>query len=238
MSEKVGNQKEFISAFVIALSSPAVKQSMVEALAESIRTNAAQGVIDATETLRNEITLLRKELRQRDKTIADLDQRISELQLKCDQQEQYSRRTSVRISGIPEEEGEDVLSKVKDTLNSIGVDPVVQRCHRVRRFTQKKNPPASDSHASVPPQPRQILVQFTGQLDKINVMRNKNRLDKSHIFINEDLTKPRARLLYLARQLKNQKKLQGAWSADGRILVKDNKGVIRTVVVENDLKTI
>lgn len=248
MSTSVGNQEEFVSALIIAFSTPSVKEALEDALAESIRRNVAQGISDATEHLRNDITLLRKELRERDQKIADLDKRISDLEVKSDQQEQYSRRTSVRISGIPEEEGENVLAKVKDTLSLIGVDPVVQRCHRVRAPARKKtaNDNNSESDAgmsahAVPSKPRQILVQFTGQRDKLDVMQKKKdskALDDKKIYINEDLTRPRARLLYLARQLKRQKKLKGAWSADGRILVMNNRGDVRSVVSENDLNTL
>ena len=50
--------------------------------------------------------LLQKSNEEKDKKIKLLEERVEALELKIDQQEQYSRRSSVRISGIPEEEGE------------------------------------------------------------------------------------------------------------------------------------
>ena len=55
------------------------------------------------------------------------------------------------------------------------------------------------------------------------------------IFINEDLTKYRAQLLYQARTLKRQKKIEDCWSWDGSILIKNKAAKIIPVTNELDL---
>ncbi|ELU17967.1 hypothetical protein CAPTEDRAFT_191640 [Capitella teleta] len=46
------------------------------------------------------------------------------------------------------------------------------------------------------------------------------------LFLNEDLTKKREDLLYKAHVLRRAGKIQGAWSADGNILIHDLQGKI------------
>ena len=52
------------------------------------------------------------------------------------------------------------------------------------------------------------------------------------IFINEDLTRARANLMYNLRALKKKKKITDVWSNDGTIIIKknnDDKEHFRTV---------
>ena len=56
-----------------------------------------------------------------------------------------------------------------------------------------------------------------------------------NIGLNEDLTKVRSKLLYEARKCVKANKLLGAWSSDGRILVKNKKETINVVTCEEDI---
>ena len=60
--------------------------------------------------------------------------------------------------------------------------------------------------------------------------------DLPRIYINEDLSKARAELLYLSRKAKRDNKVMDCWSYDGRIIVKDLKGKILTVASLAELK--
>jgi hypothetical protein len=55
------------------------------------------------------------------------------------------------------------------------------------------------------------------------------------VFLNENLTKKREDLLYKARVLRRAGKIQGAWSADGNILIHDLQGKIHKVGNESEL---
>ncbi|XP_039296702.1 uncharacterized protein LOC111051974 [Nilaparvata lugens] len=50
---------------------------------------------------------------------------------------QYSRRNNIRLSGVPEGEGEDVTGAIVSLLNDklkVGIVPAnIDRCHRVSR---------------------------------------------------------------------------------------------------------
>ena len=55
----------------------------------------------------------------------------------------------------------------------------------------------------------------------------------------EDLTRPRSNLLWLARKAKRESdKIEGCWSHDGQILVKNGQNKVMTIFSEQDLKNI
>ena len=55
------------------------------------------------------------------------------------------------------------------------------------------------------------------------------------MFVNEDLTKHRSALLFEARKLSRVDLIQGAWSSDGNIFVKDNAAVVDRINKLGDL---
>ena len=177
--------------------------------------------------LASRIEKLESELVKKDTVIRSLEQTVATIEVKCDQLEQYSRRTSVRISGIPERDKEDPEHEVNAVFTAMGISPVIQRCHRV-------GPKSSEG------KPRPLLVQFTGYKDKNLVISKRNSLRRTlpQVFVNEDLTRKRAKLLYLARKKVTDKKLLGAWSSDGRVLVKNNQNRIVAISSENELSEI
>ena len=52
-------------------------------------------------------------------------------------------------------------------------------------------------------------------------MKNRKllRATRPDVYISEDLTQMRSRLLYVARTIKRERKIQDCWSYDGRIVV-------------------
>ena len=190
---------------------------------------------------------LQADLKKKDEEIRLLRDEVESLKEKADDNEQYSRRTSVRITGLPEAVDEDSSfpeQEVKRILTAVGSDAVIQRCHRVG----PRSPPprllstafdasssddvAADDGVAVPPAPRSraIICQLTGQRDKRQVMSLKKRINTQFsVHINEDLTRHRASLAYHARVLKRDKKIKNTWTSDGKILVQDTSNVIHVV---------
>ena len=58
------------------------------------------------------------------------------------------------------------------------------------------------------------------------------------IYLNEDLTKRRATLLWEARKLVKGKQLKACWSFDGRIMVENNFGRIKPVNSLEDINAL
>ncbi|ELU03474.1 hypothetical protein CAPTEDRAFT_200995 [Capitella teleta] len=108
-------------------------------------------------------------------------------------EEQYSRRTSIRITDLPENNDENVSDLVNDLFKTMNRNPVINRVHRVGPKDQNKN--------------RSRQCQFTTYPDKYQVMLREKAIRGSHpsVLISEDLTRTRSRIAYLAREKKRQK---------------------------------
>ena len=190
-----------------------------------------------TGELRKEIDELKAEVRARGDEICTLRDKVDEL-------EQYGRRNSVRISSIPETSGEDTDAMVQTVARAVGVDlppAAIDRSHRVgpqgtqprpilvkltsyrhklalmkaraglRNADSKKLFPSLKWPA--PPQSSQPLSQ------------SSHVPFATRIFINEDLTKPRAELAKKARGLKKANKTTDTWTRDGVIFIKRGTNV-------------
>ena len=131
--------------------------------------------------------------------------------------EQYSRRESVRIHGVPYTENESVDTveqKARKVLNDAGVtldDRDISILHRAGKAKNGTKP---------------ILVKFVTRMKRNEVMSKKKNLKGKdgykNIFITDDLTPLRMRLLGYIKNLEGVKK---AWSFDGKIKVEMERKV-------------
>ena len=155
------------------------------------------------------------------------------LKIKVDDQEQYTRRASIRIFGVPESTSGSSDDKVLQLCNThMKLNPPLQLeeievSHRAGRSPQQTGgvPAAAaeagpDIHAqpdaSSDPAPRAILVKFVSRRTKARVMSAKSKLRSMAsdltdfpypVWVSDDLTPRRAKLAYEARKLKKQKKI-------------------------------
>ena len=168
--------------------------------------------------------------------ICHLEQTLVELEDKDDKLEQYSRRTSIRISGINEnpvgENIETIAKKIGLLVNKDVQDKrSMHNIDRVHRIGQIKTTNTSN-------RPRQIIVKFKDYSLKDTVMKNRKllRATRPDVYFSEEFTQTRSRLLYVARgrAIKRQRKIQDCWSYDGRITIKDLNGKIRGINTESD----
>ena len=61
-----------------------------------------------------------KSLRDKDEQIKQLEEHVKRVDVQLDHMEQYSRRSSVRVTGIKEHDGEDlgrIVTNLKDDMN-------------------------------------------------------------------------------------------------------------------------
>ncbi|WAQ93585.1 hypothetical protein MAR_006056 [Mya arenaria] len=145
--------------------------------------------------------------------------------------EQYSRRNSLRISGVHEREGEstdDIVTKlVSDLGSSVSLDEI-DRSHRVGR--PRRNDPAK---------PRDIIVKFTSfrARQKLYSVRSqaKHCPNLKKVFVNEDLCKAQSDVFYLARSLVRKGNINSAWTSDGVILIRDNDMHLHRVTKAREL---
>ena len=246
LSKEIGMQpKEFVEALLCALNDDSIKKALVDIMVEGVSEPVSQQV---TSSLTNQITALKKELRERDATIAEMQQHIEDLTAESDRLEQYTRRNSLRIAGVAEVTGEDITASVLNVINDqLKLSPPlalteVDRIHRVGNPKKKTPNPMQDaarhSNAQPPPAPRPILVKLATYRARKRIMDLRGSLKNSTrgIFLSEDLTRKRSELLYKARVLKRAGRINGAWSADGNILILDPANKVVTIKQETDLR--
>lgn len=146
---------------------------------------------------------------------------------KIDTLEQYTRRNSVRIFGIPEQNNEDTLTVIKSFLSDRLKLPetvnMIDRCHRLRSTSGI----ASSSNKSPP-----IIVKFSSYFAKERINKSKKLLKGSGVSISDDLTKKRYNLYREAVKKGGQRY---TWHYDGKIFI-NHKGSRTQIRTSEDLK--
>ncbi len=206
------------SGIVTALMDPDVVQVISKALA-----------LEVSNSVKAEIRHLHEKLAEKDKEILKLKSTVESLNVKVDALEQYSRRNNVRISGVPECDGENTDEIVKSIAKSLGVEVDIDVSHRVGPVKSLPTAPA-----------RPIIVKLKSRRSKAELMSTKKHLrstslpqlnanwpsvstqkqPKPMIYINEDLTKLRASLASFSRDLKRQGKIDDTWTREGSVFLK------------------
>ena len=201
-------------------------------------------------------------LSERDKEISDLRNENEELREELDELQQYSRKPSIRVYGIPESEDEDTDRLLLQLFNKrMQLQPPVQLqeieiSHRVGRNPNGVQPPDQ------PSLPRAIIARFASRRIKAKVMKEKKKLREKPapatkenetngsgttdnvedasltsswpIFISDDLTRRRALLAKMGRDLRRRGKIRDTWVFDGRIMIKDNRNKVHEIRRESD----
>ena len=154
--------------------------------------------------------------------IKALNTRVSELEEKCDEMEQYSRRNVIRIRGILEKAGEETDALVRELAETkldvkIPAHDIV-RPHRVGRKGEDK---ATS---------RDVIASFTTHNTKSTTMRNGRKLKGSRIYINGDMTRIRGKIAWEARQLRRDGVVTVSWLTHGHETVSYSWRKVKTIL--------
>ena len=158
LSVTMGDQEEFKKALKETFADPDLLTFFKQVFKSVIK--------EDMDDLRKEIGTLRDVIKAKDTKIDNLQTKVLNLETTVDNLEQYSRRNSIRISGVPELEHEDVPDRVLDLFNhKMGVSTQIvdiDRMHRVgKRGTDR---------------PRAILVKFATYRARESVFKAKRYL--------------------------------------------------------------
>ena len=214
---------------------PATIQAIANAVAMQIGPQIAKEVSDrVSQEIKKELSVLKGKVVKLTGEVGELrgqieskDREIEDLKLKLDESEMYSRRSSVRLFNIPEakdESTDDIVCRLGEALGADIFYDDIDRSHRVGRVDKDK--------------PRPIICKFVSYQAKLALMRRKKKLKTldvkkvfktDSIYINEDLTKDRARLAKTARDLKKSGKILDTWTRDGVIFVKTPSEAIERI---------
>ena len=167
---------------------------------------------------------IESELTSAKKTVNEQEEEIAELYELQDSLEQYTRKNSLEIHGIPENAyttTEEVVLKLAEALN-VPVNPHdIEISHKLKR---KSNKP--------------IIVKFVSHKVKTNLYRARTKLKNvsvsslfpslsaagragsNRIYLNENLTSYRRKIVNRANAMRNDGLLLSVWTMDGEIYVK------------------
>ena len=199
-----------------------------------IKSAIKEAVQEATSLFKEEVQELRTENSRLHEACNTLEKRVYELEMEKDSLEQYSRRNSLRIAGIPEEEGEETDKIVLGLAADLNIElnqTEIDRSHRVG----KPVPTGSAARGPAKRRCRDIIVKFVSYNARDRLFKVRRELrglgGNKLVYINEDLTRNRSKLLYVARTLVRGKKIKSAYSSDGKIFIRDfsdTRHIIRT----------
>jgi archaellum component FlaC len=194
-------------------------------------------------SLTNKVGLLEKRVDELARSNATLTSQLQivtrdnqQLHQSIDSLEQYTRADSILIHGLPlPQTGSDqnLYTEIPTILNSliptIHLTPeMISVTHRLPTQAQSASSPSSS-------RPPPVVVRFTRRLTRTTLMANRKLLKGKHIVLTDHLTPARSSLLKKATSLVTNQKIGGAWSHEGKILIKTLSN--RTVVIlsEEDL---
>lgn len=159
--------------------------------------------------------------------LSDLQSQVRNLQSSNNNLEQYTRKNSVRLFGIPENI-EDIETTTLQIFNDKMSTPItredIEIIHRTGRpFTDK---------------PRPILIKFTSHKKKTDIMRSKKHLKGSKIFITEDLTKENYKKIQELNNIRKSNRIKSVWTIDGKIRIQMNNGQVKFINNQQDINDI
>lgn len=125
-----------------------------------------------------------------------------------DRQEQYSRKSSVRLFNVEEKQDERVeeavITKLKEEIGVEVESADIDIVHRIGRREDDR--------------PRAILVKFLCHKTKEKIMKRKR--EAKNIRIVEDLAPGIKRLFNYVNSLRSSSNLESVWTIDGRVKFK------------------
>lgn len=187
-----------------------------------------------------------EEIKRLESKVCEQENRIQKMESTMNNMEQYSRRSCIRIFGVPEQKGEDtdqLAVRIIESKLGVNLDPVkdIDRSHRTGKVTEassRQSQPSSRASRSVDSaKPRPIIVKLTTYRKRREIIMNRKKLKGSGIVIVEDLTAANQKLLTAARKSKNFK---AVWSSDGRVIAlvgsTGGKDIKKVITSESDIK--
>jgi hypothetical protein len=167
------------------------------------------------EALKTENTDLRLELSRQAVGVKESRNASEEL-------EQYTKNQNLLIHGVPlpaNGQNEDLYQLIPNLLNSNmpgqSLSPeMISIAHRLSSAR------TSAPNGSTNPHPPPIIVRFIRRVTRDGLLANRKLLKGKRITLTEHLTTGRSQLLKKASALATARKIDSAWSKDGKIIIK------------------
>lgn len=165
--------------------------------------------------------------------ITDLQDEMKSLKLQNDQLDQYSRRDSLEVHGVPVKQHEDTDAIIQDIAQKVNVKIDVKDISVSHRLPK----PFPHDAKGTSPYPPAILVKFASRNVRNLIFGNRRNLVKNQgtnsIYIRENLSSYNRQLFNKAKALKKEKNYKYLWTNQCRIYVRKNDDS-RCLRIENE----
>lgn len=211
------NNPDFISSII-----PTIAEKVIQLMQPKIEQMVKDAIQPHLQPLLDKQVILEETVSQLQNNNANLKAKIDLIDMRLEEQEQYSRRTSLRFHNVrvPTDQKGNIIQPV-DTdgivLKICNKDLTVPLdIHHIGRSHPIGE--AKDGKIS-------IIVRFLTYRQRHMVFSNKRKLkgNKDKMFIAENLTKYRYDLLRQLNGMKKINKVHSFWTHDGSILVKERE---------------
>ena len=227
---------QFVDAII-----PMVLDKVLEATrphVEKIVNDRLQPYIETIEHTKTTVLAQETVIQQQNQAINNFTSKINKLGPRIEEQEQYSRRTSLRFNNI-----KAPTKDHREIHRPIDTDALVLKICNTKLGLQLNTKDKGRSHPidEVKNGKISIITRFLTYRQRHMVFSHKNKL-KGHpdnLFITENLTRYRYELLQKLNSLRAYGKLHSFWTHDGSIIVKrsENSGFM-TVKIKADMQNL
>lgn len=210
-------KKEMLAEFQKNTAENAELRNSLSFLSDAVDKNNAimNKLMNELKKTQEETNKLRQDNMQLRITVDSLEVRLRNL-------EQHSRRQNIEIDGIPETQGEDVNTVLRDVAKSIGVEVKTEQivaAHRVPTFNKKRTPPIIVRFATY--EARDTWIAGYKKVRPLSANKiNPNFSGAIKVFINEHLSPENKQLLSKTKEVARAKNYKYVWSREGKIFVR------------------
>ncbi|CAG2225210.1 unnamed protein product [Mytilus edulis] len=154
----------------------------------------------------------------------------NKIEARVEEQEQYSRRTSLRFHNVPaptDDKG-DIIKPIDTDSLILGI------CHKQLKLKlDTRDIGRSHPIGEIKDGKISIIVRFLSYRQRQLVFSNKRKLkgNTNKTFIAENLTKHRYNLLHRLNTLREKGQINSFWTHDGSILIKQSENSRPKVVI-------
>lgn len=195
----------------------------------------------------SKLTDLVSEVKQLRHMLTEKDKTISELEIRIDNLEQYTRMEDVIITGL-NVKPHSYASAVRDGRNvaeNAGTEELQTLERQVLHFFAGKDIHLEESSiATCHTLPRRdklrpaVILRFINRKYKTDLLRQGKKLKGSEVYVNEHLTKRTAEIAREARILRRNNKIRATWTRNCKVYIQLNGSSPENskVILVRDLK--
>lgn len=177
------------------------------------------------EEVRTSCNELKKENQELRRENLALKNQVTSVEIRMRNLEQYSRRTNIEISGVPETKGEVVGELLQDVAKAVRVDmrhANVVAAHRVPTFNKQRAAPIIVKF--VTSEERDMWITAFKEVRPLTADKINPAFNKVKVFINEHLSPENKKLLSKTKEVAREKGYKYVWSREGKLFVRRENG--------------